>query len=172
MKLLSSAALLFGVLALVACAPAAEEVVFEEPDIEQDDHAIRALLTQATEANNQEDADAWADLFTDDAVLMPQGGPAIQGRDALLASEKALNDQFDARITITPIEIVVTGEWAFARTEVKGSRTPAEGGEPSVVDAKELLILRRQRDRSWRVHRLIGNANTPSVPWHAARESL
>ncbi len=66
----------FVVLAFVACAPAAEEAVVEEPDIEQDDHAIRALLTQATEADNQEDADAWTDLFTEDAVLMPQGCPA------------------------------------------------------------------------------------------------
>lgn len=144
----------------------------EEPDVERDEEAIRVLFTQATEANNQEDADAWADLFTEDAVLMPQGGPVIQGREALLASEKTLNDQFDANITITPIEIVVTGDWAFARTEVKGSKTPAEGGEPSVVDAKELLILRRQPDQSWRIYRLIGNTNRPSVPWHAAQESL
>ena len=135
----------------------------------EDEQAVRALIACAEQLNNANDAEGFAALFSRDAIIMPQGTRAIVGREAILASERWRNKQFTSEMSITPEEVIVAGEWAFARTAVSGRKIPGAGGEPILVDAKEIVIFRRE-GTSWRVFRLIGNTNGRSFAWHASPE--
>jgi ketosteroid isomerase-like protein len=147
----SGVLLLLGVLGLGACASA--------PDREADLRALRGILERTEALNNEGDVDGWTSLFEDGAVYMPPGQPAVTTRDGLRELARAGFGSWRSRIRITPDEIVPGGDWAFARTRVTGTATPVAGGEPISVDIKELVIYRRQPDRSWKIARLIGNSN-------------
>lgn len=130
-------------------------------DTSADVEAIRAAVSRATDINNAGDASAWADLFADGAIVMPDGEPEITGRPALETYARRWFDQFDVHITIAHVEIEPAGDWAFVRTAVTGSLAPKAGGDAVTVNDKEIAIFRRQSDGTWKVWRLIGNRNTP-----------
>jgi uncharacterized protein (TIGR02246 family) len=132
-----------------------------EADTSADEAAIRALLEHATAINNAGDAAAWADLFAPGAVFMPANAHEVTTRTGLEQLAAARFSSFDSDVVISPVEIVLLGDWAFSRTTVKGSVSSKSGGEPIAVDLKEIAIYQRQPDGSWKVARLIGNSNLP-----------
>ena len=160
MKRWSTAVL--AICAVIACTGAVPEV-----DTSADEAAIRALLERATVVNNAGDAAGWADLFAPGAVFMPANAPEITTRIGLEESAVQSFSTYDFDVVISPVEIVILGDWAFSRTTVKGTVSPKEGGEPVVVDVKEIAVYQRQSDGSWKVARLIGNSNVPEG-WGAA----
>ena len=84
MKSLSKAALLLTVLAIVACAPVAEETVVEESLTSESGVAtFQQLVSEWTAAYNASDADAVAALYADDAIWMDEGAPARVGKSAI-----------------------------------------------------------------------------------------
>jgi len=80
-------------------------------------------------------------------------------RAELLEIARAGFTRWRTEIQLTPEEIVVEGDWAFARLRVAGNATPIEGGEPRPIDSKESVIDHRQADGGWKVARLIGNSD-------------
>jgi uncharacterized protein (TIGR02246 family) len=146
---------------LAVCAVIACTGTVPEADTSADEAAIRALLEHATEVNNANDAAGWADLFAPGAVFMPANAPEVTTRAGLETSAATRFSSYDADLVISPVEIVVLGDWAFSRTTVKGTVSPKGGGEPVVLDVKEIAVYQRQLDGSWKVARLIGNSNLP-----------
>jgi uncharacterized protein (TIGR02246 family) len=126
-----------------------------------DRKAIEAVLTEASAAYRDADAERWAAIFTKDAVIMLAGQPAITGREALVRLAQERFRQFTTAVEIKPEEIEMCGDWAFARTAVTGTFTPKDGSTPMELDLKEIAIYRRQPDGTWKVARLIGNSNRP-----------
>jgi len=140
--------------ALLACdAPARQH------DSVADSTAIRALIDHATAANNAGDIDGWVALFEEGAVYMPPGSPEVTTRDSLRATATAGFTRFDADIQMTPVELVVLGDWAFSRVHVTGSVEAKAGGAAIPIDIKQLTLYHRQPDRSWLLARLINNSN-------------
>ncbi len=126
-----------------------------------DDSSIRELISTLQHVNNTGDIMGWVDIFADDFVLMPANGAAVTTREGLESTAVSSFSRYRYNITITPIEIVVLDDWAFARTSVTGSVVPVGDRNPIRVDAKELMILRQRPDGGWRLARLIGNSNLP-----------
>jgi uncharacterized protein (TIGR02246 family) len=124
-----------------------------------DSVAIRALIDRTEAANNRGDVAAWVALFEDHAVYMPPGSPPITTRTGLREVASAGFSQFEAAIEIIPSELVVLGDWAFARSHVTGTAMPKAGGEAVPIDVKQLVLYHRQSDASWRIARLINNSN-------------
>ncbi len=91
-----------------------------ESDPAADEAAIRELIRQTAAANNAADTLGWVALFEEDAVYMPPGTPEVTTREGLLEAAAAGFGGYAAAIEITPAEIVVSGDWAFAR-----ARSPA-----------------------------------------------
>lgn len=131
-----------------------------ESDTAADEVAIRELIAQTAAANNVADTAGWVALFEDRAVYMPPGAPAVTTREGLQEMAAAGFGPYAADIQITPVEIVVSGDWAFARSHVTGTVTPRAGGDAIPVDLKQLVIYHRQRDGTWKIARLIGNRNS------------
>jgi len=132
-------------------------------DPEADKAAIRAFMSRASKVNQAADAAAWADLFAEGGIYMPPNGPEVTTRAGLQEGAARYFGQFQPRVVISPVEVEVFGDWAFAKTAVKGTLLPTTGGdpvpEPIPVDGKEIAIYRRQHDGAWKLWRLIGNSN-------------
>jgi uncharacterized protein (TIGR02246 family) len=120
---------------------------------------IADLIQRTADANNAGDAEAWVALFTDDFVYMAPGAPEATTKAGLReVAEAGFRHQAD--IHIIPLEIAVTGSWAYARSRVGGTVVVQPSGEVVNVDVKQIVIYRRDAAGAWRIARLISNSNS------------
>lgn len=129
-------------------------------DPQADAQAIRGIIERTQTMNNEGDIDGWTDLFEEGAVYMPPGQPAVTTREGLREVARAGFTRWRSQIRIAPDEIVPSGDWAFARSHVTGTTTPAAGGDPIAIDLKQIVVYHRQADGGWKIARLIGNSNS------------
>lgn len=168
---------LLATLVSVACAPAAQEDAGEivpggrggpsdptstyptESD-PADIEAIRTFFRQVEASINAGEFEVWFAKFTDDAVFMPPGAPAVAKE-----TQRAVSLEFfaghDMQETFVLDEIEVAGDWAFARATYDFQATPKAGGATMAEQGKILWILARQSDGSWLSTRAIWNGNSP-----------
>jgi uncharacterized protein (TIGR02246 family) len=130
----------------------------KDADIERAKATIHALNQQwETYFENHEPAGMVA-LFTEDCVRMPQGGSASLGRPAL---EAAYRQDFaevwktQAKVRLNTEEVVIAGEYAFAR----GADTLIQDGRQVGETGKWLFVYRRQPDGTWKFHWITFNSN-------------
>ena len=98
------------------------------------------------------------------AVWLPKptlNSPALTGKEAIRRRIQANVGQTAYDLTFAVVEVVVAGDWAFARTTVSGTTTLITGGEPNQVSSKTIFILQRQDDGSWNIGRYIFNSDNP-----------
>jgi ketosteroid isomerase-like protein len=115
--------------------------------------AIRAAESALAEAFEDPDPTAWVNSYTDDAIFVGPGNPAIEGRAALLAAAP--------HVSISSLEIVADstiGAGDFAATTgratwVSGKR---DSGAPT-VRRRFLMVWRRDPDGLWRIARELLN---------------
>lgn len=130
-------------------------------DRQADVAAIRSIMQEAMAAHRAGNSERFADLFTEDGVLLPDGAPAVSGRASIAAWARTFFDAYRSAPTIEPVEIEIAGDWAFAHDAISGSLTPKAGGAAIELNAKEVAVFRRQPDGSWKVARVIFNSNNP-----------
>ena len=140
---------------VAACADTAVEA-----DTTADEGAVRELIRQTARYNNAADTLGWVGLFEDGAVYMPPGTPEVTTETGLLEVAATGFGSYETSINIEPLEVVILGDWAFARSQVRGTATPRAGGDTIDVDVKQLVLYRRQPDGTWRIARMINNSNT------------
>ena len=111
--------------------------------------AIRAAEKALAESFESSDVTAWVDFYTEDAIFVGPGVPAIEGRRAL--SDVA------PQISISSMEIAAdstlgTGDFAatFGRaTWVSGPK----GSDAERVKRRFLMVWHRDSDGRWRIAR-------------------
>lgn len=130
----------------------------KEAEIESAQAAIQALNQQWERNFENQDAAGLAALFTEDCVRMPQGGPASAGRSALEAAYRrdfAEVWKTQAKVRLNAEEIVISGEYAFAR----GADTLIQDGRQVGETGKWLFVYHRQPDGTWKFHWVTFNSN-------------
>ncbi len=141
---------------LAACGP---QGATTGQDTEVDRQAIRELNNAYTAGVNSENADALAGLYTDEAVLLWEGRPAVIGRSnvrAALAQWLALGD-FQLSATVEEVEVV--GDLSYYWGSARGTLTDSSGNE-SAVALNYLDVCKRQPDGSWKIsHHMNNNPN-------------
>lgn len=146
---------------LAGCAtPDTATPAASDDDSDADVAAIRDLIARTEAANNAADTLGWVALFEEGAVYMPPGASAVTTREGLEETAAAGFGSWAADVRISPAEIVVDGDWAFARSDVSGTVTSREDDEAFPVDVKQIAIYHRQPDGSWKIARLITNSNS------------
>ena len=111
--------------------------------------AIRAGEKALAQAFESPDRTAWVDSYTEDAIFVGPGVPAIEGRRALL--------EVAPQISISSMEIAAhstlgTGDLAAAfgsATWVSGPK----GSDAPRVRRRFLMVWRRDLDGAWRIAR-------------------
>ena len=125
-----------------------------------DRDAIEAAYQLAAESFRAKDPDATVAVFTDDAILMPANSPPLVGKDQIRAVYTFAYHQMgdvDVHTEGEIDEIEVAAPWAFLREHHTVVLEPRDGGDPEVDQRTALLILRKQPDGSWKIHRYIWN---------------
>jgi uncharacterized protein (TIGR02246 family) len=129
---------------------------------EGDAKAINKLRDDFLMAWKAGDSARVADGYTQDAILLPQNGPPVTGKSAILTFEKNFFDQFTpTSFELSSEELQTLGDWAFDRGTYRFTVTPRTGGESVSDQGKYLVLLQRQSDGSWKVARDIDNSSNP-----------
>lgn len=155
-------------LLLVGCAAPQET----GPDPAEVRQAIDAVNSEFAEAFSNHDAETVAGLYTEDAVYMPQGAPAVHGREAI---QQAMQAEFE---TTGPSDMVLTTEsiefHGDAVVEVGAfslTLTPP-GQEEAIQDEGKYIVVWKQNEGGmWRLHIDIWNTNSMPAMEEAEGES-
>ena len=143
---------------LAGCAmPRTEPMTFPAADAD----AIRAAATRYIQTVRDTAWDAWADLYTSDAVFMPPNHPSVQGRQAMMDFIKTFPPL--SSFNLEPLEVDGRGDIAFVHGHF--SLVMAPPGGPELADnGKYLEVWRKQTDGSWKIYRDIFNSDVPMAP--------
>ncbi len=146
-------------LVLLTFVLAANQISAQQQTARDDKAAIAALIDQVEAANNAGDVGRWVGLFARDFIYMAPGAPPVSTPQGLLeVAQTGFRNR--ASIEITPLEIQVFGDWAFATNGVTGSVRLHDSGQVVPIDVKQIVIYRRDEQGRWRIARLISNSNT------------
>jgi uncharacterized protein (TIGR02246 family) len=119
--------------------------------MENDEQAIRQLLTTWLDASKAGDTEKVLSLMADDVVFLVAGQPPMRGKAAFAASQSALKAaKIDASSEIQ--EIKVMGDWAYMWTKLSVAITLSSGAAPTKRAGNTLSILRREAD-NWLIAR-------------------
>jgi uncharacterized protein (TIGR02246 family) len=127
----------------LGCAPPPSA---ELTDADRD--AIRQYLDEVARNLSPEDNEAWANGFTEDALMMFQNTPTIRGREAIHAwgeDTSEAGSPVALSVSFSDIEIHGSGDWAWVTTSATSTFEGVEG----INRLKQLLVLERQPDGTW-----------------------
>jgi len=148
-------------LALTACSSGLPGQVDPKGGTEKDRVALDKLRADFAVAFNAKDPAGVANLYSADAVLMPSGESAVEGRAAIQQYFKAGFDQFTIKASLTSQEFAFMGaDWGYDRGKYVWIITPKAGGSPTTVEYNYLTLVHREPD-GWKVKRDIYTSPKP-----------
>lgn len=145
------AVLALALLLLLAAGPACAD---PGAGADNDRAAIGALNQRWVSAYRNGDYGAIPPLYTEDALIMPRGRPAIEGRAALAQrlGGLAAGRRVDIDFEIVELEVVGDHAWLVSRFAV--TYTPPDDPEGAMTEhGRSLIVYRRDPDGAWRIHR-------------------
>lgn len=119
---------------------------------------IRQQRQEWVDAVNANDVDKLSDLLSKDAVWIPNGMPAINGREAIIDWMKPSFENFDHTIRLENIKIKGAGNWAFEQSDFVSTLEPKEGGGTEENSGSYVIIWRWEEDNVWRIERYVDNS--------------
>ena len=135
------------VLALVAaCADGGDDGALEEARAE-----IDSLGRVWEAAANRADVEELVGIYAPDAVILPPGGPVIQGSETIRELFRQEFERFDTKLAFTTQAIEIEGDMAYRRGRYVWRGTPRLSGQTVETANKFLEIWRRQPGGSWRI---------------------
>ena len=146
-------------LSALACSPAAPPAPAgpTEGEVRAAIEARNAVFGEAVRAG---DAAAIAQLYTEDGEALAPNAPAVTGRGALAAFWGRVMGSGIGDAKLTAEEVTYTGG-DFA-TEVGAATLTAKDG--TQADEAKYLVLWKQTEAGWRMHRDIWNSNRAAPP--------
>lgn len=154
-RLLTLLAAALAAAAAGACGAADDAEPTEPPptsqrvEVEIRDH-IATVNRAFSEAVARGDAEAMAAVYTDDAVVLPPGGPPVEGREAIaelfrgMLAETAL-----AAIDLESREVRVEGGTAY---EVGRAHLTFRNAEAETTTTAKYVVIWKRTDEGWRWH--------------------
>jgi uncharacterized damage-inducible protein DinB/ketosteroid isomerase-like protein len=99
-------------------------------------------------------------LLADDAVIMPPGQSALEGKAACMEFIRGViaevNGEFDREIELTSAEVEVHGDWALDRGTFSQRLVRKEDGS-ELREAGKYFWLYRRMAGTWKLGRIVGN---------------
>jgi len=123
--------------------------------------SIEETNAQFMAAVGRGDTAAVASLYTEDAVVLAPNAPIARGREAIKALFDGMFQQIGApQLKLTTSDVTEIGDTAH---EVGAYAMKAQPpGGPAIDDTgKYVVIWKRQRDDSWKLHVDIWNSDLP-----------
>ena len=105
------------------------------------------------------DAEALLSLYAEEPVLMPQGQPAIFGKDAIRSLYQAVLKEVVIKSRGTLMEVEASGDWGYFWSTYTLTATPKAGGKAISSRGKSVFIVKRESRGAWKIARLIDNSD-------------
>ena len=105
------------------------------------------------------DAESLLSLYAEDPVLMPQGPPAIVGKDAIRSIYQAVLKEVVIKNRGALMEVEASGDWGYFWSTYTLAATPKAGGKPVRSKGKSVFIVKRETGGAWKIARLIDNSD-------------
>ncbi len=118
--------------------------------------AIEKLLLSYRDALNASDVNKVLSLYTGDGIFMPSNAPSAVGQEQVKASYEFVFSQIKLNIEFYIDEIVVNGDYAFARTTSKGTTLIHANGQTVADENRELFVLQKINGQ-WKISRYMFN---------------
>ena len=119
--------------------------------------AIRAADDNLESTFGQGDSQGMSGLYTEDGMLLPTGSEPVRGKPDIQAFWQGAMDMGIKRVGLEIVELEDHGSTAI---EVGNYTLTSEGGE--VIDRGKYVVVWKQKDGNWKLHRDIWNTNTPA----------
>lgn len=118
--------------------------------------AIEKLLFAYRDALNASDVNKVLTLYTADGVFMPSNAPSAIGQEQVKASYAFVFKTIQLKIEFFIDEIVMHGDYAFARTTSKGTTLIHANGQTVPEENRELFVLQKVSGQ-WKIARYMFN---------------
>lgn len=118
--------------------------------------AIEKMLFSYRDALNASDVSKVLTLYTNDGVFMPSNAPSAVGQEQVKASYEFVFKTIQLNIEFFIDEIVVNGDYAFARTTSKGTTLIHANGQAVPEENRELFVLQKVSGE-WKISRYMFN---------------
>lgn len=138
-------------------APAIIETISDSDPAGQESK-VRAASAAWDDAFNAADLERLMTLYVEDAVSMPPGLAALEGKTAIQDDFEWFFDNFESHHQTTIVNILISGNLAVERGEYAQTFTPKDGSEPFSETGKH-IVVRKRSGNAWLVIREIWNAN-------------
>jgi len=122
---------------------------------------ITDLLFTYRDALNASDVSKVLSLYTGDGIFMPSGAPTSIGAEQVKGTYEFVFSNIKLSIEFTIDEIIVNGDYAFARTTSKGTTLIHATGETVPEENRELFVLQKENG-SWKIDRYMFNKMRPA----------
>jgi len=118
--------------------------------------AIEQLLFSYRDALNASDVSKVLSLYTKDGVFMPANAPTATGEEQLKGSYEFVFKAIQIHIEFFIEEIVISGDYAYAVTNSKGSTLIHASGQTVSEENRELFVLQKDNGQ-WKIARYMFN---------------
>ncbi|HWA34535.1 MAG TPA: SgcJ/EcaC family oxidoreductase [Cyclobacteriaceae bacterium] len=118
--------------------------------------AIEKLLFSYRDALNTSDVSKVLPLYTNDGVFMPSGAPSAIGQEQVKAAYEFVFSLIQLNIEFNIDEIVINGDYGFARTTSKGTTLIHANKQTVAEENRELFVLQKTNGQ-WRIARYMFN---------------
>lgn len=128
----------------------------EKEDIDR----LRETIAAFYDAVDTGNAAKRAEMFTDNAMLLPNHWTAIKGKQAVGEVVKSDNDMVFRIKDLQRLELSVSGDIGYTVNEYYYTYH-RKGEEPDWKKTKNVHIWRKQADGTWKLHVDIWNSSSP-----------
>ena len=118
--------------------------------------AIEQLLFSYRDALNASDVSKVLPLYTKDGVFMPTNAPTAKGQEQLKGSYEFVFKTIQIHIDFFIQEIVLSGDYAYAVTNSKGTALIHASGQTVSEENRELFVLQKDNGQ-WKIARYMFN---------------
>jgi uncharacterized protein (TIGR02246 family) len=123
---------------------------------------IQSVIDTYGSALNANDINTILSLYSAEPVFMPQGAPALIGREAVRAGYVHVFQTLKLNVEFTIHEIEEFGDWAWARTSSAG-RTRVLAANMEVTEGNNEIFVFHREEGEWRIHRYLFATNQTKV---------
>jgi len=121
-----------------------------------DRSAIEKLIFFYSEAFNAKDISQAVALYVQDGILMPADAPLAKGHEQIKGTFEFLLKTFNINVEFVIEEVIISGDYAFARTNSKVRTAVLANGETISLENKELFVLHKIAGQ-WKISHYIFN---------------
>jgi ketosteroid isomerase-like protein len=117
------------------------------------EHTLASAQHAYLAAINANDPEQLVQTVTRDVVFITPNAPALEGKTQLRAWARRHFNAVAASWEKTPLELVVSGDWAFETYTYRAVDTPRRVGPAMIETGNGLSVYHRENDKGWRVAR-------------------